>query len=298
VTLYEIFFCDANTGYAAGTNGTIRKTTNGGTNWAGLTSGTTNDLYEVHFIMNNLGYVVGAGGTVRYTTNGGTNWIAQTSGTTQSLLDVRFSSTFLTNALTSIGNNGTIISTTNGGTNWNSQNSGTNNDLYEIHFSFPTVGYAAGQNGTILRTTNGGANWTQSVSGTNNTLRSIYFPIPSTGFSVGLNGTILKTTSGFVGIEPVNNSVPDKFSMAQNYPNPFNPVTKIRFEIPAGNSNENIVLTVYNALGKEVSTLVNGNLQTGVYEIDFDGSNLPSGVYFYKLTAGGFTDVKKMTLIK
>jgi photosystem II stability/assembly factor-like uncharacterized protein len=285
---------DANTGYSAGENGTIRKTTNGGTNWTGQTSGTNNDLYEVHFMFN-LGYVVGAGGVIRYTSNGGANWLGQTSGTTNSLLDVRFSNSASYFDLYSIGINGTILKTINGGTNWNSQVSGTTNDLYEIHFSYPNVGYAAGENGIILYTVNGGANWSPLTSGTNNTLRSIYFPSIDTGFTVGLNGTIRKTTNGITGINPVINKIPEKFSLAQNYPNPFNPSTKIRFEIQELRFTE---LKVYDALGKEVKTIVNGNLGAGTYEVDFDGSNLTSGVYFYKLTAGGFSDTKRMILVK
>ena len=152
-----------------------------------------------------------------------------------------------------------------------------------------------GQNGTILRTTNGGANWTQQSSGTNNTLRSVFFPAVDTGYTVGLSGTIRKTTTGFVGINLIGNSIPDKFSLAQNYPNPFNPATKIRFEIPEAGFTE---LKVYDAAGREVKTIVSEELNMGVYEADFNAVSLPSGVYFYKLTSGGFTGTRKMILIK
>ncbi len=89
--------------------------------------------------------------------------------------------------------------------------------------------------------------------------------------------------------------VPEKFSLSQNYPNPFNPVTKLEFGI---SNLEFVTLKVYNALGKEVATLVNENKPAGRYEAEFDGNNLGSGVYYYKLTAGSFTAVKKMLLIK
>ncbi len=92
--------------------------------------------------------------------------------------------------------------------------------------------------------------------------------------------------------------VPTKFELVQNYPNPFNPVTKIDYSIP---SNGNVTLVIYDALGKEVSKLVNGNLQAGYYSVDFNASQLASGVYYYKLDLNGqnkFSDTKKMLLVK
>jgi len=83
--------------------------------------------------------------------------------------------------------------------------------------------------------------------------------------------------------------------MEQNYPNPFNPTTKIKFDIRKASNTK---LTIYNILGKEIATLVNEKLSAGSYEVDWNGSGYPSGVYFYKLTTDGFYDVKKMVLIK
>jgi hypothetical protein len=97
-----------------------------------------------------------------------------------------------------------------------------------------------------------------------------------------------------------NNSVPQKFSLEQNYPNPFNPSTIIKFQIK---DSRFVTLMVFDMLGREISTLVNENLQPGVYEIpfsinQFSGNQVPSGVYFYTLTTGNFSDTKKMFLIK
>lgn len=93
---------------------------------------------------------------------------------------------------------------------------------------------------------------------------------------------------------------PDEFKLLQNYPNPFNPATKIKYSIPAAGSAKYVssILKVYDVLGREVATLVNGIKAPGNYEVIFDGSNLSSGIYFYKLTAGGFSSVKKMMLLK
>ena len=83
--------------------------------------------------------------------------------------------------------------------------------------------------------------------------------------------------------------------MQQNYPNPFNPQTKIRFELKSASYTE---LKIYDLLGREVKTLVKENLRPGGYEVSFNASNLPSGVYFYRLNAEDFTETKKMVLIK
>lgn len=97
-----------------------------------------------------------------------------------------------------------------------------------------------------------------------------------------------------VNIQPVT-EVPQNYSLSQNYPNPFNPVTKIKFALPKISS---VKLIVYDILGRQVQELINSRMNPGYHEFNFTASELPSGVYFYKLTAGEFTDVKKMTLIK
>ena len=86
-----------------------------------------------------------------------------------------------------------------------------------------------------------------------------------------------------------------KFDLSQNYPNPFNPSTIIKYSIP---SDGNVKLTVFNVLGQKVTTLVNGYIKAGTYSINFNASNLNSGLYFYKLESGNFTSVKKMLLLK
>jgi hypothetical protein len=89
--------------------------------------------------------------------------------------------------------------------------------------------------------------------------------------------------------------LPKGYMLYQNYPNPFNPVTVIRFEVPKA---ERVSLSVYDILGRRVETLMNANVTPGYYEIPFDGTNLASGVYFYRLSAGSFKQVKKMVLLK
>ena len=95
-------------------------------------------------------------------------------------------------------------------------------------------------------------------------------------------------------------NIPTKASLSQNYPNPFNPTTKIKYAVPSvGTSLMKFVqLKIYDVMGEEIATLVNEKKPAGEYEVEFDGSKLPSGVYLYRLKAGGFTQTKKMVLIK
>jgi len=96
-------------------------------------------------------------------------------------------------------------------------------------------------------------------------------------------------------ITPVNAPVPEDFLLEQNYPNPFNAITNVKFKI---SNADNVKLTVFDILGKEVAVLVNQWLLPGIYETKFNAENITSGIYFYKMTAGDFSDVKKMILIK
>ncbi|MDP2364324.1 MAG: T9SS type A sorting domain-containing protein [Ignavibacteria bacterium] len=89
--------------------------------------------------------------------------------------------------------------------------------------------------------------------------------------------------------------LPENFTLLQNYPNPFNPLTTIEFTTPKSGF---ITLKVYDNLGKEISVLVNEEKPAGTYSVIFDGSNISSGVYFYKIQIGAFTDIKKLVLLK
>lgn len=91
--------------------------------------------------------------------------------------------------------------------------------------------------------------------------------------------------------------LPTIFSLSQNYPNPFNPTTTIKFSIPA-ETHGRTTLQVFDILGREVKTLVNKNFSSGNYEVNFDASNLPSGIYYYRLEAGDYSESRKMILLK
>ena len=104
-------------------------------------------------------------------------------------------------------------------------------------------------------------------------------------------------------VEDEQGDLPTVFALEQNYPNPFNPATTINYSIPAvetghAPSLQHVNLVIYDLLGREVATLVNEQQRPGSYTVNFDASGFSSGVYFYKLTAGQFTESKKMILLR
>ena len=104
-------------------------------------------------------------------------------------------------------------------------------------------------------------------------------------------------------VEEFNNGIPKKYLLGQNYPNPFNPTTTIRYAISNVETQDfaslqNVTLKIYDVLGREVATLVDKKQTPGKYSVQFNASNLPSGVYFYTLRAGNFVQTKKMLLLK
>jgi len=130
---------------------------------------------------------------------------------------------------------------------------------------------------------------------------SLYF-IDSTSFTYGGSGSMFAAKSyqsacydPTVKVKDEQNNVPTNTKLEQNYPNPFNPTTTIRYQLPV---NSLVTIKVFNILGQEVATLVDEVKQAGVYSVQFNARNLPSGIYTYKLNAGSFIDVKKFILIK
>ena len=115
-----------------------------------------------------------------------------------------------------------------------------------------------------------------------------------------INGQLCGDTSTPVAVQNISSEIPRNYSLSQNYPNPFNPVTKIKFDVPnvVNGSDRSLRLVIYDALGREAVTLVNEQLQPGTYEAEWDASNYPSGVYFYRLETNTFSETKKMVLIK
>jgi len=115
------------------------------------------------------------------------------------------------------------------------------------------------------------------------------------GIPLGNSKDVIYGNAVLPGIHNISSETPENYMLSQNYPNPFNPTTNLEFGISKLGF---VSLKIYDMLGKEIATLVNDNLNPGTYKYNFDGSKLTSGVYFYKLKVGDYTEVKKMTLVK
>jgi photosystem II stability/assembly factor-like uncharacterized protein len=302
--LTSIQFTSSNTGYITGKNNTLLKTTNGGTVWFDSPSDNplgSDDLYGLHFINNNTGWICGLDRRIRKTTNGGTDWTSQSvGGGNEIFYDIEFKDA---NTGIVVGAEGLIYRTTNGGTNWSLQNGFTTDDLFSVsHFNTGLLAsewYIGCENSKVLKSTNGGQVWgSQSLSLLPPVdIKNIYCLSSDTVYACGGLGRIYLTINGggsLTDIQPLNNH-PEGYLLSQNYPNPFNPSTNIKFSIMKTNR---VFLTVFSINGELAQELINNTLHPGVYEVEFNASNLPSGTYFYRLSTEGFTDTKKMILIK
>ena len=299
-------------------NGGVYFTSNGGVSWVQQFSGGNQNPDRIYMLNGTTGFMSKNGGSpnIYRTTNSGINWSINVSG--HYMRDMKFA-----DALTgwySYGNN--AYKTTNAGNNWIVQPLPSGGILITVgidEFSilnrdtvYATGGFAfygAGQfRGVIYRTINGGNNWLFQVPDTMIHIpqyKFIQFVNNRNGwaFSVGLGG--IHTTNGgdttfLVGVQQVSSQVPKQYELFQNYPNPFNPKTNIKYSVKSQTSN--VKLIVFDILGKQIAELVNQKQNAGTYEVDFDGSNLSSGVYFYKLTVTTgkevFIETKRMVLIK
>lgn len=297
----SICFLDNSIGYVFGYNwgSDMLKTTDGGNTWTSFNSPTNVSIYASSFLNSNTGYIAGWGGTVAKTTDGGGYW-----SVFQQIINNNLNTIFAIdqNTVYAAGDSNVVIKSVNGGLNWTyySFSSYSGAKFRSIYFPNSNTGYLVGNNnfnsGLIFATTNAGYTWTSQNIGTSNNLNSVFFISASTGYVAGDNGAIFKTTTGgSIWVGKISSEVPDKFKLYQNYPNPFNPSTNIKFQIK---ESKQVTLKIFDILGKEIATLINEKLQPGAYETSFDGSNLASGVYFYRLIAGNFTETKKMLIVK
>jgi len=303
----DICFFDSTKYYvSANLPHTNKYTSNNGSSWINIPS---TDYFQMSIFFTGpaTGWLGGkapsAGGFTSQhldaTTNTGSNWVSQYSGVllngNGAIYDILFINSLTGFAVVSESSS-KMIRTTNAGTNWTATN--TTSAQKNINFINYQTGWTCGYSGIIMKTMNNGSTWVCEQTPVSSILNSIYFATNETGWTCGANGTILKTTNG--GITGLNNSsvnIPEEFSLSQNYPNPFNPVTKIKFSI-SGKSVAQTFLSVYDVLGNEVAVIVDQNLKPGIYEAGWDASSYPSGVYFYKLQAGEFSQTKKMILLK
>lgn len=313
--LHDIaLFPGSNIVIACGDNGKIIFSDNYGDSWTEMASGTSNNLKRFCLTDNEHGYVVGENSSLLKTMNSGRSWsIVDMS----SFGPLNFNSVAVFDLrITIVGDNGVILLTLDGGITWIKPvyPDVEHANLNAVSFLSPFEGVIVGNAGLILKSSDGGLTWysaqlniTKSHAG-NRDLFAVAFSSPTNGISVGQLGASFfsndggKSWSDVPAINPNPISLNPKkgpVKLNQNFPNPFNPSTVISYNLPFDAS---VSLKVYDMLGKEVNSMVNGYQTAGNYNFRFDGTNLSSGIYFYVLRASGnsgeFSKTMRMILTK
>ena len=304
----DIFFVNESLGFASGP--VVYKTTNGGDNWSVVLS-EGNPIYSSVYFTDELnGWTVGEdinsnNGIIYHSTDGGENWLQENTPTFDALFGVFFANN---NSGWTVGHLGTVAATENStpveltsftvGVNDNNvllswqTSTETNNAGFEIQRKIAgplpgveqnewvNIGFVEGH-GTTTNENN------YSFTDKNLEPGNYSYKLVQKDF----DGT--HTESKIVNVKVVSNPV--EYVLSQNYPNPFNPTTKIKYTIPKAGE---VTLKVYNAIGQEVASIVNNFKEAGTYSVDFNAASFVSGVYLYKLTAGNYSQVRKMILLK
>ena len=151
-------------------------------------------------------------------------------------------------------------------------------------------------NGQVYKSNDDGDSWFDFSDGLKfTTVRSLIVDENDIAFVGTVSEGVFRTIHTTVDVDENDDKIPNEFSLSQNYPNPFNPSTKIKYSIPYSSK---VFIKVFDILGNEIETLVNEEKSVGTYELTWNATNLPSGVYFYQLKAGSFIETKKMILLK
>ncbi|MEO8664846.1 MAG: T9SS type A sorting domain-containing protein [Ignavibacteria bacterium] len=289
----------------------IYKSTNNGDSWLGpygtaIIGGTKILSITSSYTSTDTVYCGAINGRIFRTIDGGSNWIDITD---KSIIPDRYATDITVNPnhsnelLATFGGfgSGHVFRSSNAGINW-IDISGNLPDLPHhsvvidpVYNSNVYVGNDLG----VYVTTNGGSNWYEYRSGMPYALvfdLTVVYPNRKLRVATYGNGIFERDLlENPVSVTPVGNEVVKSYSLSQNYPNPFNPVTKIKFAVP---SSDEVKLNIYDALGKKVRALVDQNLAPGNYEVEFNGYGLAGGTYFFRIETKGFTDSKKMILLK
>ncbi len=268
----------------------VFRSTDNGNNWThlnGLQSGPNSIV-----IAENGNIYVGTPLGVFKSVDNGDSWLEKSNGITNT-----YCQSILINSDGYIfaGTWGGIFISTNEGESWEERNSGlTSTNIRALAIN--SNGYIfAGTAGGVFVSTDAGNSWEELNSGLTNL--DIY------ALAITPNGYVFAGSWGDGVFRSINSTTsvrdqdqaPSSFSLSQNYPNPFNPITKIQFTISDFGYT---TFKVFDVLGREVATLVNEEKQPGVYETEFDGSQLSSGIYFYKLQTENYSSIKKMIYLK
>ncbi len=304
---YGVSFIDKNRGIAGGTGGNTYFTTNGGDSWNSSSTPPGNTVWGIHFVespvLGSLGMTACASGYVYTSTDGGDNWRLEPRYTISTFDDI-----YMTDAANAwiVGNSGTILKYTEPDNvpvelfdlnafvyadkvtlNWTTATELNNlgfdverKKLSAANSEWVKIGFVPGK-GTSSEISNYSCDDENLVPGT------YQYRIKQIDF----NGNF--TYYNFN--KSIEIAAELKFELSQNYPNPFNPITKINWQSPVSSWQ---TLKIYDVLGNEVATLVDEYKSAGSYEVEFDATQLSSGIYFYQLKTGSSVQTKKMMLIR
>ena len=272
-----------------------------------MNSGLTNPEINC-LIVNGIYIFSGTTDGVFVSTDNALNWTEVSSGLTYTYILSMTS----TEQNIFAGTDGGVFISTNYGSSWTEANFGlTNLDIWSLFYDGIKI-YAGNWYGGLFASTNNGTNWYNYSTGLPDIGVSSY-AVKDSNIFIGLRGKGVwkRPLSDIINaIDETEKFVNSEFILEQNYPNPFNPVTKIKYTIPQDirGEKQEIILKVYDVLGREVATLVNEEKPAGKYEVEFNGSSLTSGIYFYQLLvsalrskdgkAGPYSETRKMVLIK
>jgi photosystem II stability/assembly factor-like uncharacterized protein len=296
--LYHLEMLDKHIGMAVGWGGNLLKTIDGGETWQSQIINNVNFWVSEYIDSSNIfigGNIANSYGYILRSQNAGLSWdtVYQTLyGSPHSICRIGEQSLIVS------GSDGLIIKSTDMGNSWTTVNSPRQYHCY-ASFIDSMNGLLCFMDGFIYRTTNGGNSWISEWPFYSD-LEDIQMLNIEDAVAVGFSGNIISSISDhIVSVEYSNiidlNTSSINYLLLQNYPNPFNPTTKIRFSIL---HSSNVILKVFDILGREVATLVNEEKPAREYEVEFNAANLPSGIYFYQLNAGNFSETKKMVLLK
>ena len=286
-----------NKAFIAGYQGTLLKSTDGGSTWVSVNSNTTGSLEKIVFKDLSNGLIIANAGPSIITTDGGENWnpINYNFG---GLWDADL---FGDDNIALSGSDGKIYISEDAGQTWTEKIvAGTGTYISGISFKDALNGTAVGETGLLLFTTDGGDTWHQQFTPTLMDLLGIKYSQNGCGIIIGKEGIILGTKKGIqiVGVDDEQlNLLPTNLYLFQNYPNPFNPSTSIQYAV---NSRQFVTLKVYDMLGREIATLVNEEKEPGIYRAEFNTQRLSSCKrnIFVQNSSGQFVETKKMVLMK
>jgi photosystem II stability/assembly factor-like uncharacterized protein len=327
----KIYFYNHTLGFAIGDYGTLFKTIDSGNNWILIPTGETEIFRGIFFLNEQIGWICVGSDKILRTANGGNSWDSSFTTGAVANIDVEFINEFTGYA---VGVYANMYKSIDSGIIWNQITEPMAASMFDIEFINEDTGFIVGGTG-VAKTVDGGSSWNIVKNSGGSQINSIQTFGDKFVWAVGShkiyyssdNGTnwmsqaytpysyllqiscvdsvnvwvlgghkLYRTSSGGVtGIYNQNSNLVGSFILHQNYPNPFNPSTSIQYAV---SRRQFVSLKVYDLLGREVATLVNEEKPAGEYEVEFDGTELPNGIYFYQLRAGQYVKTKKMVVLK